>query len=90
MCHFVLNKRKVLLDQLREGLKTLGILDEITSHPEILAPMFMWKERSVNAILVKSKLQFSHLCGDHVVKHMLLHFIDESSEQGECSNYVIN
>ena len=81
-CHFVLNKRKVLLDQLKEGLKILGVLDEITSYPEILAPMFIWTEDSVNASLVKSKLRFPPLCGDHVMKHMLLHFIDDSSEKG--------
>lgn len=82
LCHFVLNKRKVLLDQLKEGLKTLGLLVEITDHPEILAPLFIWTENSVNAKIVKSKLRFPHLSGDHVVKHMLLHFIDESSEEG--------
>ena len=82
MCHFILNKRKVLLDQLKEGLKTLSVLDKTTNHPEILAPLFIWTENSVNASLVKSKLRFSNVCHGHVVKHMLLHFTDESSEQG--------
>ena len=82
LCHFVLNKRKVLLDQLKEGLKVNGLLDEITDHPDILAPLFTWTENSVNASIVKSKLRFPPLCGDHVMKVMLLHFIDESSEQG--------
>lgn len=82
LCHFVINKRKVLLDQLKEGLKTLGVLDEIIKHPEVLAPMFIWVEKSLDPTFIKNKLIFPPFEGEHVVKHMLLHFIDESSELG--------
>ena len=35
LTHIVLTKRKVVLDQFREGLKLLGVLDQITAHPKL-------------------------------------------------------
>ncbi|XP_028418229.1 uncharacterized protein LOC114543462 [Dendronephthya gigantea] len=87
LCHFALNKRKVSLDQLKDGLKINGVLEAIMQHPEIMAPLFLWKEECINAEFVKSKLRFPEGCGDHVVKHLLLHFIDECREQ-ELENFL--
>lgn len=83
LCHFLINKRKVLLDQLREGLKALGVLDEITKHPEILEPLFVAKEGSLNPTSVKSMLSFPPNTEDHEVRQMLIRFIDESSVTGK-------
>ena len=41
MIHDVLLKRKEPLDQLCEGLKTLGILDLIRAHPDLMRSYFV-------------------------------------------------
>ena len=38
--HYVLLQSKVELDQFRDGLMTLGVLDAIKSYPNILCPFF--------------------------------------------------
>ena len=40
LAHIVLTKRKVVLDQFREGLKLPGVLDQITAHPELYEKLF--------------------------------------------------
>lgn len=82
LCHFVFTKRKVLLDQLRDGLQTLGVLSEITMFPELLAPLFVFEEGLVDSCSVQQMLIFPPKTDGHVVRHMLLHFIDESSITG--------
>ena len=41
LTHIVLTKRKVILDQFREGLKLLGGLDQITAHPKLYEKLFV-------------------------------------------------
>ena len=41
LTHIVLTKRKVVLDQFREGLKLLGGLDQITAHPKLYEKLFV-------------------------------------------------
>ena len=41
MVHFILQKRKVPLDQLCKGLNTLGILKLVKSHPEQMQKYFI-------------------------------------------------
>ena len=41
LTHIVLTKRKVVLDQFREGLKLLGVLDQITAHPKLYEKLFV-------------------------------------------------
>jgi hypothetical protein len=79
----LINKRKILLDQLREGLKVLGVLDEITKHPEILEPLFVANGESLSPTSVKSMLSFPSDTENNVVRQMLLRFIDEGSVTGK-------
>jgi len=44
MVHYVLGKRKVVLDQIRNGLKTLDVLEQITLHPDFYKSLFTAQE----------------------------------------------
>lgn len=82
MCHFVLNKRKVLLDQLHEGLKILGVLDEMKARPLLFEPFFVYHEGSVTPERVKEVLTFPD-AGEHKdQKDMFIRFIEESKNNG--------
>ena len=39
--YIVLTKQEVVLDQFREGLKLLGVLDQITAHPKLYEKLFV-------------------------------------------------
>ena len=39
MTHFVLFKRKVVMDQLRKGLELMGVLDQIKNHPDFYSQL---------------------------------------------------
>ena len=41
LTHIVLTKLKVVLDQFREGLKLLGVLNQITAHPKLYEQLFV-------------------------------------------------
>ena len=40
LTHIVLTKRKVVLNQFREGFKLLGVLDQIKAHPKLYEKLF--------------------------------------------------
>ena len=41
LAHVVLTKRKVVLDQFREGSKLLGVLDQTTAYPKLYEKLFV-------------------------------------------------
>lgn len=43
----VIGKRKMALDQLRKGLKILGILDEMEKHPGLFESVFNRKQEEL-------------------------------------------
>ena len=82
MCHFVLNKRKVMLDHLHEGLKILGVLDEMKARPMLFEPFFVYHEGSVTPERLKEVLIFPD-AGEHKdQKDMFIRFIEESNNTG--------
>lgn len=82
MCHFVLNKRKVLLDQLQEGLKTLDVLHEMKAKPLLFERFFVYQEGSVTPEKVKEVLTFPYGDDHKDQKDMVIRFIDESEDKG--------
>ena len=58
LVHFVLSKKKVLLDQLREGLRTLGVLEEAIKHPLLFEKLFVRTESDLVPGEVKAILKF--------------------------------
>ena len=82
MCHFVLNKRKVMLDHLHEGLKILGVLDEMKARPMLFEPFFVYHEGTVTPERLKEVLIFPD-AGEHKdQKDMFIRFIEESNNTG--------
>ena len=62
LTHIVLTKRKVVLDQFREGLKLLGVLDQITAHPKLYEKLFSAvNEYNATDVLDKVSLGNNHL-----------------------------
>lgn len=43
MLHFTLFRSKAVLDQLKEGLKALGVLGVMSKYSELLEPLFLAK-----------------------------------------------
>lgn len=86
MRHFVLNKRKVLLDQLQEGLKTLNVLDKMKARPLLFERFFVHQEGSVTPQRVNEVLTFPDGDDHKDMKDMVIRFID----QGQCDGMPIH
>lgn len=78
MYHFVLNRRKVLLGQLQEGLKTLDVSDEMKARPLLFERFFVHQEGSVTPERVKELLTFPDGDEHKDMKDIVIRFIDES------------
>ncbi|KAJ7392269.1 hypothetical protein OS493_013648 [Desmophyllum pertusum] len=82
--HFVLSKKKVLLDQLREGLETLGVLHQAIKHPLLFEELFVRTESDLNSEEVKSILKFPVQMdnGALEMRAMLINFLDDCPTNG--------
>ena len=56
--HDAIAKPKMVLDQLREGLKTLGFGRRMELYPDIFKELFVAGDKEVTADDIKSQLQF--------------------------------
>ena len=43
--HDILGKRKISYDQIRKGLKNLGVLDQLEKNPDLFSELFLTKEK---------------------------------------------
>ena len=72
-------KRKVALDQLRNGLKILGVLDEMQRYPQLFERAFTHNKPDLTSESVNDYLKFpADLTEQENVKCMMKRFIDES------------
>ena len=63
--HDVIGRRKIVLDQLAEGLNTLGFRNRMKEHPEKFQPLFvLGSESEVSASAVVDILQFAEVLSD--------------------------
>ena len=76
----VISKRKMALDQLRKGLTTLGLLDEISRYPHLFEGVFTFKAQELTPAIVNDCLKYPKELSeqDHSVKLMMTRFIDQS------------
>jgi len=58
MLHTILSKRKVLLDHLRKGLETLGVLQEAAKNPLLFESLFVASDESLTPEKAKDSLKF--------------------------------
>ena len=56
--HDVIGRPKIILDQLSEGLNTLGFRGAMKEYPELLEPLFIPSKEELNADSVIDVLQF--------------------------------
>lgn len=77
----VIAKRKVALDQLRDGLKILGILDEIQRYPQLFECAFTYRKLDLTSEIVNNYLKYPDELSEQElnVKSMITRFINESS-----------
>jgi len=84
MLHYVLNTRKVCMDQFREGLRTLDVLQSIEKHPSVWEPLFVHRDSSMTTEEFKSVLKppISMNERQQVIWEYLLRFVDSCSLHG--------
>ena len=90
LCHFVLNKRKVLLDQLRQGLKTLGGLEEMEASPMLFERFFVFLESTMTSYNIKDVLTFPNGDTHKDVKDIVIRFIYESNNSGMYNEKIVS
>ena len=75
----VTSKRKMALDQLRKGLNTLGVLNEMSKHPHLFESVFTFTP--VTPAIVKECLKYPDELSDQAqeTKMMMNRFVDQSS-----------
>ena len=80
----ILSKRKVLLDQLRKGLETLGVLEEAAKRPLMFESFFVSSDENLTSDKVKGSLTFTGDMDDDQVQTMayFLQFVDECTKEG--------
>ena len=83
--HEVIGKRTSALNQLRDGLKLLGVLDVIENNPKLCEPLFVYDESSLTPTTLKSILRFDN-CPDEVKQHVLQYVTTSSKKNLE--NFV--
>ena len=75
----VIAKQKVALDQLRDGLKILGILDEMQRFPQLFECAFIYKNVELTSEIVNDCFKYADALSEQNVKSMVTRFIEESS-----------
>ncbi|RMX51903.1 hypothetical protein pdam_00012162 [Pocillopora damicornis] len=81
--HYVLNRKKVLLDQLRSGLKSSKVLHAIEKNPTLFETLFVHSATRLDATAIKDLLKpKSPLSSDEhrQIWGYLFQFIDECNE----------
>ena len=51
--HDILGKRKISYDQIRKGLKNLGVLDQLQKKPDLFSELFLTKEKFTSEEVMK-------------------------------------
>ena len=71
------------LDQLRKGLKTLGVLEVMGKYPLSFEDLFHPKPKSLTSLCVKENLLFPRQPDedDNRVIGMLIQFVEQSSQE---------
>ena len=85
MFYEVISKRTSALNQLRDGLKVLGVLEVIENNPELCAPLFIYDADSITSARVKSVLRFES-CTNEFTQHFLRYIT--SCEKNNLENFI--
>ena len=79
----VIGKRKMGLDQLRKGLKTLGVLEMMEKYPQLFEDLFHPKPKPLTPLCVRENFLFPQHPNeeDHLIIGMLIRFVEQSSRE---------
>lgn len=72
----------MLLDQLRQGLKTLGVLEEMEASPMLFERFFVFHESTTTSYNIKDVLTFPNGDTHKDMKDIVIRFIYESNNSG--------
>eukprot|EP00794_Sanderia_malayensis_P004248 gene4248-4813_t len=83
--HDVIGKRVAALEQMRKGLKMLGVLQVVQSNPQIFEPLFVFREKQITADTLQEKLSFPNLNTDYqdAYNHFIRYLKNASSKELE-------
>lgn len=68
MVHYVLGKRKVVLDQIRQGLGISGVLKQINTHPHFYEELFL-AQKDYSPLQVLNLIKFKEGSPERLVDH---------------------
>ena len=77
----VISKREMALDHFRKGLATLGVLDEMSKHPNLFENVSTFKPVKLTPATVKDCLKYPDYLSDRAqeTKMMMTRFVSQSS-----------
>ena len=83
MIHDIIGKPKIVLDQLREGLATLGFGTEMLQHPEEFEELFVHDNNVLESGSIIGSLQFpTVMSSDESTTHdYLIQFLQRGSQE---------
>ena len=76
--HDILGKRKISYDQIRKGLKNLGVLDQLEKNPDLFSELFLTKEKLTSEEVMKV-MKYDNSVSEKN-KDFLNHFLQKRSE----------
>ena len=80
--HEALFSIKILLDQFKDGLKNVKVLDLIQSFPNEFAPLFTSNGEEISANEVVEALSFGSSNRDTIAMEFLKQYISNLSQEG--------
>ncbi|KAK3702163.1 hypothetical protein QZH41_015073, partial [Actinostola sp. cb2023] len=88
--HDAFSRPKILLDQFREGLSTLGFAKQVQKHPDIFKPLFVQDNASVSYVDVARSLRFPSTMEENEAstRNLLKEFLKQASNE-TLSNFLI-
>ena len=87
--HNVIDRRKIALDQLANGLEILGFRDEMKQHIDYFEELFVVKEKltATNVLNILS-FQDKHNVDEEKTKQFLLGYLENSSNE-QLKNFLV-
>ena len=85
--HDILGKPKILYNQIRKGLKNLGVLDQLEKNPDLFSKLFLTKEKLTSEEVMKVMKY------DIVVQKKIKTFSTafyKSVRNANCSSFVVS
>lgn len=85
LLYHVISRKKVLLDQLRCGLKDVNVLVYIEKYPTLFQPLFIHTDDEITSVAVKG--MFKHKATlltpkEETIWGYLMSFVDKCSKEG--------